>query len=369
MAYKTPEGSWRVEYTNPLTGKRATKTFKSRADALHFEADVESGIDVTTDLMASTRSFADLCKHWLDKHAPVGLGDKQQYESRRRIELYLIPHLGEIRVRDLKPSHLTTLKMHLVKHGGVKKSVIKPKTINLILDQAKTVANFCVAEELIARNPFEKVPGLEVGEQPVKVWTGEQLRLFLNHCRRLHRELAQLVEFSALSGLRRGELMALKRGDVDFDNATVNVSDAYCVRKKGDKGKTKEANVVTIPVDPRVLVVIAEKRLMRHDERLFYRPLVQHACRKIQRIARIAGVPAIRFHDVRHTYGTQVARVSGGDIPKMMRLLRHKTPTMSLRYTHLDVEDLRDIAKGVGDMVRKAPTEVPLDDISKNGSS
>jgi integrase len=50
-----------------------------------------------------------------------------------------------------------------------------------------------------------------------------------------------------------------------------------------------------------------------------------------------AGVKEFRFHDLRHCFGSWLAK-NGTDIKARMELMRHKTPAMTLRYSHLSVE-------------------------------
>ncbi len=74
--------------------------------------------------------------------------------------------------------------------------------------------------------------------------------------------------------------------------------------------------------------------------------------RQLQRIlkARLAeaGIERrIRFHDLRHTYGTRAATITGGDIPKVQALLRHADPRTSAVYVHVNETDLLKAADEV----------------------
>ena len=82
------------------------------------------------------------------------------------------------------------------------------------------------------------------------------------------------------------------------------------------------------------------------DARNWYRRVYQPACKK-------AGITDLRFHDLRHTFGSRLART--GAHPKVIQaLMGHKTAGMTERYTHVEDSDLHDAVARMGSATRTA---------------
>ena len=188
---------------------------------------------------------------------------------------------------------------------------------------------------LLTRNPAVKAKPPTAKEADAKApemypWTAEQLRRFLDWARD-HSRMYAAWYVLAYTGMRRGELLALRWRDVDLDAATISVRRSVgIVRVKGQKGELREGPTKTckprvVDIDPATVAVLrAWKRergalalqLARNDsvvfgnhEGQFRQPeRFSHLFRETQdRCARMLGEdapPRIRLHDLRHTHAT-----------------------------------------------------------------
>ena len=167
------------------------------------------------------------------------------------------------------------------------------------------------------------------------------------------------VLLAAWCGLRRGEVLGLRRDDVDLSTGVVTVrrnrvellatGAAFDAEPKTDAGKR------TVTVPPHVLPVLAEHMsAWAGPDRVFVgrngRPMRGDAVRQaFDRARRKAGTPGFRYHDLRHT-GQTLAAATGATIKDLMRRLGHASPAASYRYLHaVDGRDA-EIASALSDL-------------------
>jgi integrase len=165
---------------------------------------------------------------------------------------------------------------------------------------------------------------------------------------------------AAWCGLRRGEVLGLRRDDVDLVVGTVTVRRnrvelleggraAFDAEPKTDAGKR------TVVVPPHILPILAAHMTeWAGPERVFVgrdgRPMRGDAIRQAFNRARVtAGMPGFRFHDLRHT-GQTLAAATGATVKDLMRRLGHASPMASYRYLHtVDGRDA-EIAAALSDL-------------------
>ena len=152
-------------------------------------------------------------------------------------------------------------------------------------------------------------------------------------------ELGALIVVAAMTGLRRGELVALRWRDVRFDQPALHVERAV---SDGQIKRPKSGTHRTVPLADRPLEVLRELSARRwwtgpddlvfpgQDGGMRHPDAVSQA---FTRARDAAGAPGLRFHDLRHTFGTLLARagVTGFDIQAWMG---HSSYTTTQRYLH-----------------------------------
>jgi integrase len=208
-----------------------------------------------------------------------------------------------------------------------------PGTINKELALVRHAFNIAIREwEWCRENPMQKVK-LERVHNEIDRWltSEEEAKLLLA----VPTWLREIIVFALNTGMRRGEILALQWGDVDFDRGTLVVM----------KSKNRERR--TIPLNGTVLGLLAAKqaRNSRTSQLVFttgsgtpIKPWnLVHA---FIRARKKAGVENFRFHDLRHTFATRLVQ-KGVDTYKVQRLLGHKTGLMTQRYAHHSPESLR----------------------------
>jgi integrase len=151
---------------------------------------------------------------------------------------------------------------------------------------------------------------------------------------------AELVRLAAYAGLRRGELVALRWRDVDFEGRKITVRRALSGDTELRSTKSRRAREVPLPDQ----AAAALERLSRRGEFMgaddyvfanrFGRRLDPSALRRrFERARDTVGLEPLRFHDLRHTYGSLL--VAGGiDLPSVKAAMGHSRITTTERYLH-----------------------------------
>jgi integrase len=226
----------------------------------------------------------------------------------RNVEHHVLPELGRIPLRHLRAEHLERLYAKLLEtgrvngHGGLNSKTVLE--VHMVLRRALTDAH---RRGLIVRNPAEiaqapKRRPLATGE--LRARNAEQLTTFLELARG-HR-LYVALWLSANTGMRRGEVLGLRWGDIDLEAERLSVNRSLisvAYELHDSRGKTRTARR-SIDLDPRTVELLRSSR--RHgsndDSRVFayddgspiHPQVFSDAFKKL--VAK-SGLPRIRLHD------------------------------------------------------------------------
>jgi integrase len=151
---------------------------------------------------------------------------------------------------------------------------------------------------------------------------------------------AELIRVGAYTGLRRGELIALRWGDVDFTAHKLTVRRAISAGVEASSTKSRRAREVPLPDQAAAGLDRLSKRteFTGSDEYVFANRLGRRLDptalrRRFERARDAAGLPPLRFHDLRHSYGSLL--VAGGvDLQSIKAAMGHSRITTTERYLH-----------------------------------
>ena len=143
---------------------------------------------------------------------------------------------------------------------------------------------------------------------------------------------------AAFTGLRRGELVALRWRDVDFAGSTIRVRASYA----GDAVTTpKSGKVRSVPLAPEVASALAKladrDRWTGDDDLVFVGVLGSYLDgsalrRRFDVAVKEAGIRPLRFHDLRHTFGTRM--IAKADIRRVQEWMGHADVQTTMKYLH-----------------------------------
>ncbi len=292
---------------------------------------------------------------WMDEYMLFSIREQtwKSYES--VIRLHIVPNLGNKTVASLTTSIVQKFYNKLLSEG---KSGSLVRDAHLILHQAMDVA---VKENLIAKNPTNgtKIPKVEY--KPKNILNETQLEMFMDAIKQ--DELWYDFFYTEITtGLRRGELCGLKWCDFNETTGQLNVVRTVTTNKGGGlkTGETKtEKGTRTIYLPPSTVKLLSERKTKVSSEWIFpnfydnSKPInPSTAYLKLKHILKNAGLPSIRFHDLRHTFATH-ALSNGVDARTLSGILGHTNASFTLdTYTHVTNDMQRNASAIVGRFMR-----------------
>lgn len=337
-------------------------TQKELTTKLRQNIDAFQGVELTEQ---SKMTLAQWLDEWLEKHmtGTVRPGTLEGY--RKDMDNHVKPYLGEKLLIKLTSDDLRELYQLLLERGrklprqncGPGLAPATVRGIHATLHHAlKTAAD----EGLIPFNPAEKVTPPRVQNTPKRVLTHDQMEKFL--CAIRFNPIWHDFFYTELTtGLRRGELCGLTWDDFDSEAGTLKVQRTIHARKGGglEAGETKTyAGQRTILLPYSTTQLLKERRTAALTKWIFPDPLrperpvnPSSAYRRLKELLKQAGLPSLRFHDLRHTFATH-ALASGVDAKTLSGILGHTKASFTLdTYTHVTGDMHQNAAEIVGNVI------------------
>jgi site-specific recombinase XerD len=239
--------------------------------------------------------------------------------------------MGHLEATGMPTGARSIRREHVESWMAARRAQVKPASRSLQYRALVQFFKWAVEEEEIERSPMEKIKPPRVPETPVPVVAAVDFRALLRACEGKgynERRDAAILLFLYDSGVRLGELVGLKVGDVDLRDRL-----AYVTGKRSDMRAVRFGAKAAVAVD-RYLRLRRGHRAA-DDEALWLGqdgPLSDSGVAQIiARRCREAGLDRIHAHQFRHTFAHEW-RVNGGDPNDLMRLAGWRSPQMLARY-------------------------------------
>ena len=275
-------------------------------------------------------------------------------------------------LRSLTIVHLKGLYADLRRCGRNDGAPLAPKKVLNVHQILRTALGDAERQGLVARNLARLMDPPCHGIAPEQLcWNEGQLARFLETA--MSHRLGTALWLSAMTGMRRGEVLGIRWNDVDLDARRLSVRRSvtctgYQVHITPTKTRTSRR---TVDLDPRTVNVLAEWRAAQDRElgerdtigTVFTRPTGQPVhphvlSQTFNRLQRTAGVPRIRLHDLRHTHATLLLK-AGVPLKVVSERLGHSTPAFTMAvYQHVLPGMQRDAADMFARMIGDAVTDV-----------
>ena len=365
MVRKRDDGRWegRIVVGHKETGDSIFRyvyapTQKELTAKLRQNIDAYQGVELTEQSRMSLSEWLDT---WLDQMAAT-LRPNTLEHYRRDMENHVKPRLGTKPLSQVTASDLRKLYDTLKQSGRVKPRTdlgkgLSSNTVHSIHTTLHHALRAARDQGLIAANPADDVEPPKVIHQPMKILNEEQLAILMDviqkdeiWCDFFYTELT--------TGLRQGEICGLLWSDFDERSGTLTVSRTLH-REKGGRlvaGDTKTyAGTRKIVLPPSTTELLQERKRRSFSHWIFHDPLhpeapvnPSSAYRQLKKFLVDAGLPNIRFHDLRHTFATH-ALTSGVDAKTLSGILGHTKASFTLdTYTHTTGDMQKRAAEIVG---------------------
>ncbi len=375
------EGSWELRVflgRDPVSGRKqyTTRTVKGgKRDAQRVMAAMVGAVPASTP--TSSMTVADAIERWFD-HARSGLSPSTEKNTRMIIDKHLGPHIGELPLSKLTPARVDAAYRALGARGGRGGKRLAPATVR----RAHNVLHSAIAQAVrwgwLPTNPVSlssppKLPGSDIRPPD----PDDVLRLFAE-AERTDPAFATYVQLAAATGARRGELVALRWSEIDLHAGVVRIRRGIVNGPDGLAEKdTKTHAARKIAIDPGTVDSLRRHRAVSDEVATACGVVLSGACfvfssspdgrtswnpaqltQAFARLAKRAGVPQVRLHDLRHFVATRLL-ANGVDVRTVAGRLGHRNPSVTLNvYAHFLPEADRDAADLLGRLLAKpTPSE------------
>ena len=337
---------YRGSYYAP-DGKRRYVSAKQKGDAERALRQAMTDTDRGLVFDAGTLTVEEYLNRWLTDSVQdtVRATTFERYEQITR--KHIIPEIGRMKLKALTPAHVRGLYRKRLEDG------LSPRTVQYVHITLHKALKQAVRDGLIPRNATEAVRPPQVRKEEIRPLSPEQAKVLFEAAR--GDRLEALYVLAVTTGLRQGELLGLKWDDVDLEAGTLQVRRTLTTAKGGpvlSAPKTKGSRR-TVKLSQTALQALRshlERQLgeidragdlWRENGLIFAsevgEPLDRHYTTKhrFKPLLKRAGLPEIRFHDLRHTCATLL--LSKNVNPKIVsEMLGHATIAITLdTYSHV----------------------------------
>ena len=290
-------------------------------------------------------TFAAFLQEWFKEHAERNCTPKT-VERYRELTAYVLPHIGGIKLQDLSALTLERVFNRLKDAGGRNRKTkqarpLSAKTVHHISSLVHAALDTAIRWKLLKSNPVDGVVLPKVLKREATVLETGQISTFLDGAR-----AAGVYEFTMLSvstGARRGELLALTWGDVDFVGRVLRLSKSLEQTRAGLRVKcTKGGKPREISLPKSSIEMLRNHRAAQSENRRLYGPdyrddlnLVfatpegdylkpDSMTSKVCLLATKAGLDGASLHTLRHSHGSQLLS-QGVSLPAVSKRLGHSS--------------------------------------------
>src|SRR5215203_2663711 len=363
------DGRWEGRYTLYADEGRKQKTVygKTRKEVAEKLTDVMAGRDKGLIFDAGKLTLGEHLERWLEDVVKPSASHRTYSTNAQQVRTHIAPTLGRIKLKSLRKAHLDRLYREKLDSG------LSPSTVRRIHAVLHRALEEAVKSDLIPRNPAAHANKPKVKQEEIEPLDASQAAAFMKAAKGDRFEA--LYVLCLMCGLRQGEALALRWQDIDFDGGTLRIN-LQLQRVRGGGGlrfsEPKNASRRTVGLPQRAVSALKSHRKRQAEEKLrvadyedsgmvfasskgtpidaqnvvnrYYKPLLKRA-----------GLPPIRFHDLRHSCLSLLAQ-RGEPIRDLQALAGHATAAFTLqRYTHHYDSSARRTADTMGEILPDEP--------------
>ncbi len=366
---KRKDGRWEGRYTaghDPETGKAIYKNVLGKTQAevkekLKRAIGETQALDITK---AGKYTVGEWMEVWFQDYAKIKVRPSSHQTYHGYIHNHIRPNIGDIPLEKLTSLDLQKFYKKLLTTGRVDRVEAKgqpkglsAKTVRNIHQILSSALKLAQEQRLILTNPAEGCALPRVEHQEMKTLTTVQLASFFREAR--ESGVFELYYLELATGLRRGELLGLKWEDVDLERGDLRVR-RQVSRINGEVVeaplKTKNAYRTLPLAEDTVSVLKEQRRKVGNSPWVFPSPnggpiSPDSVLHMLHRVLKRAGLPKVRFHDLRHTFAT-LALQNGVDVKTVSGMLGHFSAGFTLdTYAHITSAAQRQAAQTMGSVL------------------
>lgn len=317
-----------------------------------------------TFIEPSKMTVAEYMDFWFENYVESNTRKNTRDSYKYLINLHVKPEIGKLLLNKLQPLHIQQLLTKKSKSGRVdgKSGGLSSRSVKYIYSILREALKHAVKWKLLPQNPAEAVEIPRLTRKRVQVWTPEETRCFLKAAE--DDKFYALFVLALFTGMRRGELLALKWQEIDFEKGVIQVNNTLSKQRTLETTKTEKSQRGVL-VTENVLDILRQHKLRQLEKRIKVGQKYQdyglifctrlgtplNAENLVKRhyfpIIEKAGVRKINFHSLRHCSAT-LALANNVNIKIISERLGHSTiKTTADIYSHVSLEMQRKAAQGI----------------------
>jgi integrase len=342
--YQLPSGTYRAQIT--LQGHRLAFTAKTRRECQEWIRRTRDRIDDGMTYANTRLKLGDYLSDWLAMEKSVFRSTTWAHYN-QLIRMYIVPYIGGITLVDVRTLDIQGLYNHLIElQVGI-------PTIRKTHKLLRSALGTAVEVGMIGRNPVSYAHPPREPELEIRILDETQISQFLASIS--GHKWEALFFLAITTGMRRGELLALRWENMDWIKRTIRIEQQLSHTSNAgtifQPLKTKSSRRTIALGEKTILVLRAHyesqriQRLAKGSKWIDYGLIFTNAkggpicasylIRVFQRLLEASGLPKVRFHSIRHSAATVMLR-NGVQISVVSRRLGHSKISTTLDvYSHI----------------------------------
>ena len=372
--YKLPSGHWCAQLS--LEGKRISKTHNTQKEALDWLRQMRGQIDDGLTYASTRILLSEFLDLWLiSTKSSKRPSTWTQYSQITR--KYVNPYLGQIKIKNLRPEQIQAFYSRLLEqHVGI-------YTVMKIHDVLHAALEHAARMGIINRNPAGFVQAPKGPDKEMSVLSESQVSQFLVSL--IGHRWEALFVLAIVTGARQMELLGLKWTDLDWAKRTIRIErqllkpDGTGVRFTSPKTRLGKR---TLPLGGKTIEILrTHYQLQQAEHRAAGDAWKEHGLmfttgngtpihprnllRDYKILLRDAGLPSIRFHDLRHTAASLMLNANIAPIVVSRRLGHAKASITLDVYGHLIPTVQPEVADIIDEIVMPVAVELNQTDVNR----
>lgn len=332
---KRKDGRWRVDVVGWQGGERIRikKSARTKAEGQRIEAELRAKL-TTGQVIAPAKvpTFAEWSKEFLEVYAASNNKPSEQATKKTLLDHHLVPAFGSARLDRIGVADIEKYKASKLATGRA------PKTVNNHLAVLRRMFHVAIKWRRMS-GPAPEIAFLKVAAPPFRFLSFDDSRALLEAADAGWRPL---ILVALRTGLRVGELLALRWEDVDLVNARVMVRQTVYRGQLGSPKGGRERQVALSAEAVAVLRTLPSRFVKSYVFGTGREPLTPGEVKwPLWRAADGAKLERFSWHVLRHTFASQLV-MRGVPLRGVQELLGHQSIEMTMRYAHLSPEVTAD---------------------------
>lgn len=363
--FQRKDGRWEAKFKVEETGKYKSLYAPTEKEAYQKLQEALSQQKQGTLAIGKDQTIKQFLEYWLEDVEKPAVRLRTYINNRIIIHKYLIPGLGHVKLQKLTAQQLQLYYAKKLREGLSNSRIVRLNSVlHKALDHAKRI-------KLIGFNVADRLDLPKVELHDALFLTPEQARLLLQEAKK--KDLDALIALALVTGMRKGEILALRWSDIDLDKGilqiarTVSYFPQHHFVESKPKTKSSERSIKL----PHIVIemLICHRKIQQEKRKKVGDKWVDNNlvfCNKrggfvtdgtvryqLDRLLENAGLPYMRFHDLRHSAATILLSMKV-PINVVQRLLGHSDVAMTLRiYGHILSSMQDDMIDGLDELYKE----------------